>query len=80
MVGPQLADNARPRRAISLAGPSMSRSFPRPVVSLVDLLRSTLLQLEQSPGVDPQDPSFLQFKATILRSIAELELRRQDAA
>jgi hypothetical protein len=61
---------------IALAGPLMDLPTP----SLVDLLRSTLHRLEQSPGIDPRDPRFLELKATILRSIAELEVRRQEAA
>jgi hypothetical protein len=48
--------------------------------SLVDLLRSTLRRLVESDNLDPNDPTFMELKSTILRSIAELELRRQEAA
>lgn len=48
--------------------------------TLIELLRSTLRRLEESQGVDPNDPTMIEFKNSILRSIAELELRRQDAA
>jgi hypothetical protein len=62
--------------ASKILGQQMDFSTP----SLVDLLRSTLLRLEQCPEIDASDPRFLELKNTILRSIAELELRRLDAA
>jgi hypothetical protein len=49
--------------------------------AMVDLLRSTLEQLEiETQDLDPNDPALLQFKASILRSIAELELKEPQAA
>jgi hypothetical protein len=47
---------------------------------LIELLRSTLRRLEESQGVDPNDPTMIEIKNSILRSITELEVRRQDAA
>ncbi len=57
----------------------MDATFPTSP-SLVSLLRSTLQRLEESANIDPRDPTFMELKSTILRSIAELELRRQEAA
>ncbi len=51
-----------------------------PTPSLVDLLRSTLHRLEESPDFDRDDVYFMELKSSILLSIAELELRRQAAA
>jgi hypothetical protein len=49
--------------------------------AMVDLLRSTLGELEkETQDLDPNDPILLEFKASILRSIAELELKEPRAA
>jgi hypothetical protein len=49
--------------------------------AMVDLLRSTLEHLEiETQDLDPNDPILVEFKASILRSIAELELSRPEAA
>jgi len=48
--------------------------------TLIDLLSSTLRRLEDTPELDPHDPILVEFKRAITRSIAELELRRADAA
>jgi hypothetical protein len=49
--------------------------------AMVDLLRSTLEQLEeQTQDLDPNDPVLVEFKESILRSIAELELKEPRAA
>jgi hypothetical protein len=42
--------------------------------AMLDLLRSTLIHLEQAEDLDPNDATVVEFKASILRSIAELEL------
>ncbi len=47
---------------------------------LVDLLRSTLRRLEESEGISPNDPAYLELKNSILRSIAELEIERFGGA
>jgi hypothetical protein len=48
--------------------------------NLRDLLRSTLRKLEENPELDPNDPQLQYLKGTILRSIAELDVRKLDAA
>jgi len=55
------------------------QSFPTPSPILIELLRSTLQRLEEELGLEPNDPKLLEFKNTILRSIAEMEVRKQDA-
>jgi hypothetical protein len=47
--------------------------LPPEHLEIVDILRSTLSRLEQSPDVATEDPAFAQLKHTILRTIAELE-------
>ncbi len=51
-----------------------------PPLSLIQLLRSTLRRVEEMPDHDPGDPSSKELKHSILRSIAELELQRENAA
>jgi hypothetical protein len=48
--------------------------------TLIDLLRSTLRRLEENPELDPNDPQLQELKSFILLSIAELDLRKQEAA
>jgi hypothetical protein len=49
--------------------------------AMVDLLRSTLIQLEEeTQDLDPNDPILVEFKTSILHSIAELELTEAHAA
>lgn len=48
--------------------------------TLVEVLRSTLRRLEDAPDIDPNDPKLQEFKTMILRSIAELEVRKANAA
>jgi hypothetical protein len=48
--------------------------------AFLEVLRSTLERVEQTPGLDPNDPKFIAFKTAILRAIAEMELRKSDAA
>jgi hypothetical protein len=47
---------------------------------LIELLRSTLKRLEETSGLEPDDPKMVEFKNSILRAIAELELQRSNAA
>lgn len=50
---------------------------------LIDVLRSTLAQLEKSQDIAPDDPSLVELRNSIVRTIAELEiarLRKADAA
>jgi hypothetical protein len=51
-----------------------------PSPALIQLLRSTLQRLEESSGLDPDDPKLIEFKNSILRAIAELEVQRSNAA
>jgi hypothetical protein len=44
--------------------------------SVVDILRSTLLKLEQMPDFRQDDPAVIELKRHIVRSIAELEIAR----
>ena len=54
----------------------MSHSSP----TLLELLCSTLKRLEETEGLDANDPRLVEVKNSILRSIAELELRKSEAA
>jgi hypothetical protein len=54
--------------------------MPHTSPTLIELLRSTLTRLEETEGLDPNDPRVVEFKNSILRSIAELELRKSEAA
>ncbi len=53
-----------------------SREDDASLPTLVALLRSTLRHLEESEGIRPNDPAYLELKSSILRSIAELEIER----
>jgi hypothetical protein len=46
--------------------------------TLIDLLRSTLKQMERDEEFSSDDPAALELKASLLRAIAELELRKAD--
>lgn len=49
--------------------------------AMLALLRSTLDQLEKDTrDLDPNDPTLMEFKTSILGSIAELELTEPRAA
>jgi hypothetical protein len=54
------------------------QSYPSPSPKLIELLRSTLKRLEEELGMEPNDPKLLEFKDSLLRSIAEMEVRKQD--
>ena len=41
---------------------------------LIEVLRSTILQVEQTAGVSPDDPALLALKRIVLQRIADLEL------
>lgn len=43
---------------------------------IVDVLRATLVEVEQSEGVSPDDPAFVSLKSIVLRLIAEFEAGR----
>jgi hypothetical protein len=47
---------------------------------LIQVLRSILRQLEESPEVDHSDPVMLDFKRTITQSIKDMEAREARAA
>jgi len=48
--------------------------------TIIDLLRSTLERLEADPHLDATEPKLQELKGSILLAIAELEMRKQDAA
>lgn len=66
------------RRIRSASNLSManSREDERSLPTLVTLLRSTLQHLEESEGIRPNDPAYVELKGSILRSIAELEIEK----
>jgi hypothetical protein len=47
---------------------------------LIEVLRSTLERLERSPEVKYDDSAFRELKSSILRAIAELEVKKSAAA
>jgi hypothetical protein len=47
--------------------------------SLIELLRSTLEQLESSPELQKNDAAMRELKSSILRTLAELEVRKSAA-
>ena len=53
---------------------SFTRPPPGHHLEIVDILRSTLMKLEQSPNVSPDDPALAHVRRSIARTIAELEL------
>ena len=74
---PQKQGNSSGRRLHPTLGPPFMVKFSP---AFLEVLRSTLEQMELQPGFDPGDPKFIEFKTTILRAIAEMELRKTDAA
>jgi hypothetical protein len=50
------------------------------VPSLIDVLRSTFEQLEQTIELRPDDPALRELKRSILIAIADLEGQKADAA
>jgi hypothetical protein len=46
---------------------------------LIELLRSTLEQLESSPDIRKDDAAMRELKNSILRTLAELEVRKSAA-
>jgi hypothetical protein len=50
------------------------------VPSLIDVLRSTFEQLEQTIELRPDDPAVRELKRSVLAAIAELEVQKSDAA
>lgn len=48
------------------------------VPSLADVLRSTLKRLEHNEELAPNDPHLAELRRSLLRTIAEIESRRQD--
>lgn len=48
--------------------------------SVADILRSTLLRLEQTPEFRQDDPAVIELKRHIVRSIAELEIAKSAHA
>lgn len=54
--------------------------MPHSFRSLVEVLRSILRRLEETPELDHRDPKYVGFRECILDSIALLEVRRPHAA
>jgi hypothetical protein len=52
--------------------------FPPAHLEVVDILRSTLARLEESPDVAHDDPAFVELKHTIVRALAELEMHKNQ--
>ena len=50
----------------------------RPTPDLLQVLRSTLERLEKNRELRPDDPALQQFKRSILRLMADLQLRRES--
>ena len=50
----------------------------RPSPNLVQILRSTLQRLEQSREYAPDDLALREFKRSVLRLIADLQLRKES--
>ena len=48
--------------------------------TLIDLLRSTLRQIEREQEISPDEQAMRELKASILRAITELELMKETAA
>jgi hypothetical protein len=51
-----------------------------PTLTLVDLLCSTLKQVERSVELNPDDPALRELQHRILLMIAELEIEKSRAA
>jgi hypothetical protein len=44
--------------------------------NLVEVLRSTIVQVEQSADLRPDDPAIVELKNSIVRTVAELEIAK----
>jgi hypothetical protein len=44
--------------------------------SLVEVLRSTIVQVEQNADLRPDDPAIVELKSSIVRTVAELEIAK----
>ena len=55
-------------------GPENKNSYIRPEV--VEAARSALERVEQTEELSPDDPAMVQVQHTIVRSMAELEIRK----
>ena len=55
----------------------MTDAAERPSPTLIEVLRSTLLGLEQSREFNAEDPAHQEFKRSIVRLIADLQLRKE---
>jgi hypothetical protein len=66
--------SAHPRQAMAFETNTSSHA------PLLRLLRSTLDRLEQTEGLQHDDPALIEIKSSILLAIAELELNRDSTA
>jgi hypothetical protein len=44
--------------------------------NLVEVLRSTIVQVEQTADLRPDDPAIVELKNSIVRTVAELEIAK----
>jgi hypothetical protein len=44
--------------------------------TLVEVLRSTIVRVEQSADLHPDDPAIVELKSSIVRSVTELEIAK----
>jgi hypothetical protein len=51
-----------------------------PAPTLIEILRSTLLQMQTSHDFDPDDPAVQELKNHIVRAIAEMEVAKSKTA
>ena len=51
---------------------------PSYALDLIELLEETLKRLESVEALSPNDPALLELKRSIVRTIAELEILKQE--
>jgi hypothetical protein len=57
----------------------IGQMVPRSPNTVVEVLRSALMRIERTDEFDPNDPALSEVKRSILLSIAELEMRRDQS-
>jgi len=51
-----------------------------PSPKVLAVLRATLRKLQSDPDISQEDPVVQDFKRSVLRSVANLEIKKDDAA
>lgn len=51
-----------------------------PTRTIVEILLDTLVELENSRDYQPDDPNLIELKRTLVRTIAQLDLNRDERA